>query len=187
MQDNHQLIRSILEFIKTVAIVLILAFIIKTFFIQTFLIDGSSMEPNFHNSEYILVDKLSYHFTEPKRGDVDTLIPPDNITKDYIKRIIGVPGDTLEIKQGKVFINGEAIKEPYLPKDLPTFMDGDPDNIYKVTLKKDQFFVLGDNRPDSRDSRYIGIIPKSYLIGRVILIAYPFKNFEFLHRYNFSG
>lgn len=186
MQDNHQLIRSILEFIKTVAIVLVLAFVIKTFFIQTFLIDGSSMEPNFHNNEYILVDKISYRFTQPKRGDVDTLIPPDDITKDYIKRIIGVPGDTLEIKEGKVFINSKAINEPYLPQDLPTFMDGNPDETYKVTLKKDEFFVLGDNRPDSRDSRYIGIIPKSYIIGRVVVIAYPFKNFEVLPRYNLS-
>jgi signal peptidase I len=186
MQQN-QMIKSTLEFIKTIAIVLVLAFIIKTFFIQTFIIDGQSMEPNFHNGEYLLVDKFSYHITQPKRGDVDIIIPPDDISKDYIKRIIGVPGDTVEIKSGKVFINNKEIKEPYLPSNTPTLINGDFKQSQKITLKDNQYYVLGDNRGDSRDSRYIGIIPKENIIGRTLLIAFPFKNAQVISRYDFSA
>jgi signal peptidase I len=181
---KNPILKAVLEFIKTVAIVLILAFIIKAFLIQTFIIDGTSMEPNFHNNEYLLVDKLSYHFTQPKRGDVDILIPPDDVTKDYIKRIIGVPGDTVTIKSGQVFINKKLIKEPYLPKGTQTLINDNPDDEMTVKLKKDQYFVLGDNRGNSRDSRFIGVIPKHNIIGKTLLIVFPIKNFELVNHFN---
>lgn len=184
LDRRNPFLKSLFEFIKTIAVVLVLAFIIKAFLIQTFIIDGSSMEPNFHNNEYLIVDKFSYHFSNPKRGDVDILIPPDDITKDYIKRVIGVPGDTVDIKDGDVFVNGKKLYEPYLKQGEKTLIDDDIEKQMTVKLKSDQYFVLGDNRTNSRDSRPIGPIPKINIIGKTLLVVFPTSNFKVVNHYN---
>ncbi len=184
LTQRNPMLKSIFEFIKTIAIVLVLAFIIKAFLIQTFIIDGSSMEPNFHNNEYLIVDKLSYHFSQPQRGDVDIIIPPDDVTKDYIKRIVGLPGDTVVIKNGSVFINNKKLVEPYLKAGEQTLINDNINDEMTLKLKSNQYFVLGDNRTNSRDSRFIGPIPKGNIIGKTLLVVFPTKNFEVVNHYH---
>jgi signal peptidase I len=179
--QSEQFLKSTLELIKTLAVVFIIAFVLKTFLIQTFVIEGQSMEPNFHNGQYLLIDKLSYRFKEPTRGDVVILIPPDDSTKDYIKRVIGRPGDTVEIVHNQVKVNGQIIPEPYLNQGEETqVMDSDLQD-YKTTLGQDQYFVLGDNRKNSRDSRSIGTIPKGNIVGRALFVFLPINQAHFLH------
>lgn len=174
---QNKLLKNILlnalETIKTLAIVIIVAFVLKTYLIQTFVIDGQSMEPNFHQNEYLLVDKLSYRLAEPRRGDVIVFIPPEEPTKNYIKRIIGLPGDHVEIQGGEIFVNDIKINEPYI-KDKLTISSVVAE--YDIKLKSGSYFVLGDNRNNSKDSRSIGPIPEKNIIGRTFIVLFPFKN-----------
>ncbi len=108
----------------------------------------------------MLVDKISYHFKAPERGDVVIFRAPKNPGEDYIKRIIGLPGQTIQIAKGKVFIDGQMLDESYLPQGLMT--DNETNNVlFSQTLKQNEYFVLGDNRDNSSDSRFWGVLPKS--------------------------
>ena len=172
-----EIISSILEFIKTVAIIIIVAFFVRYFVLQPFIVQGESMEPNFHNNEYLLVDKLTYRFRAAERGEVIVFHPPTAPGSNYIKRIIAIPGDTIEIKDGVVLVNGAKISEPYLPAEKTLITAPNANNVLKETLGPDQYFVLGDNREHSSDSREWGILPKANIIGRVWLIIFPLPNF----------
>ncbi len=131
-----------------------------------FRIEGSSMEPNLHNGEYVLIDKVSYLLHSPERGDVVVFTPPTNENKDYIKRVIGLPGDTVEIKGGKVYVNGILLDEPYIQqainRDQPASM-----------VKEGHYFVMGDNRNNSEDSRAFGPITAQSIVGRAWLVYWP--------------
>jgi len=134
------------------------------------------MEPNFENGDYLIIDEISYRFKAPERGEVIVFKYPKNPSQRYIKRIIGLPGETVEIKGGSVLIyknNGaETLDETnYLSKSSDT-----SGNI-KVTLNNGQYFVLGDNRPFSSDSRYWGTLPEENIIGRVWIRAWPITTF----------
>ncbi|HSD82885.1 MAG TPA: signal peptidase I, partial [Anaerolineae bacterium] len=113
-------------------------------------IEGDSMEPNLHNGEYVLIDKISYLLHPPERGDVVVFVPP-NGERDYIKRIIGLPGDTVEIKGGRVYVNDIVLDEPYLKNLTNTDMPAS-------SVKEGRYFVMGDNRNNSSDSRVFGAI-----------------------------
>lgn len=165
------LLSTIWSLIKTVTVVVVLAFVIRTFFIQTYVIEGPSMEPNFYSNQYLLLDKISYHFRPPVRGEVVVLHPPNEPTTNYIKRVIGLPGDTIEIKNGHVFINDHQLSEPYISSSVITNLEH---ITPRVVLFANQYFVLGDNRPDSKDSRTIGPITKSEIVGRTFMIVFPF-------------
>lgn len=151
--------------------VLIAFLILIHFFIATvFVVDGASMEPNFHNKEYILIEKLSYLIAKPQRGDVVVIkFPGDPEHKKYIKRIIGLPGETLEIKDNNVYINGQKINEFYIPQYVKTLPN------MKTTIGPNDYFIMGDNRENSNDSRFWGTCPKNDLIGRAIMILLPTK------------
>lgn len=131
------------------------------------------MEPNFENGEYLLVDELSYYFRDVKRGEVIVFHYPLDTSKYYIKRVIGLPNETVEIKNGEITIysgnnqEGFLIAENYIPSGLTT--EGD----IKKKLGKNEYFVLGDNRPSSSDSRRWGILPKVDVVGRVWVRAWP--------------
>ncbi|HTP10475.1 MAG TPA: signal peptidase I [Anaerolineae bacterium] len=131
-----------------------------------FRIEGSSMEPNLHNGEYVLIDKVSYLVHQPERGDVVVFTPPTNEQKDYIKRVIGLPGDTVEIKSGHVYVNGVALDEPYL-----TGLTNSNNQVYHVD--EGHYFVLGDNRNNSSDSRSFGTITPQSIVGRAWLVYWP--------------
>ena len=130
-----------------------------------FRIEGDSMEPNLHNGEYVLIDKVSYLLHPPERGDVVVFTPPNN-ERDYIKRVIGLPGDTVEIKGGQVYVNGVVLDEPYLKNLIHTDMPA-------RAVEKGRYFVMGDNRNNSSDSRAFGTITPQSIVGRAWLVYWP--------------
>src|SRR3989344_8104354 len=146
------------EFIKIIIIALIIVLPIRYFLFQPFIVKGDSMVPNFHSGDYLIVDEISYRFSDPKRGDVVVLKYPLDASQRFIKRVIGLPGETIEIKNGTVTItkNGQNIllDENYLPDSLTT------DGTVHIDLATEQYFVLGDNRPFSYDSRRWGALGK---------------------------
>ena len=162
-----------IELVKTAAIVFILAWIIRAFVIQPFIIEGSSMEPNFHNKQLILIDKLSYHIHSPRRGDVIVFESPQNHAVYYIKRIVGLPGDQITIKNGEVFVNNKKDPESYLSQGQKTIVGGSETASLEEKVGPNQFFVLGDNRDASSDSREWGLLDKNLIAGRFMVVVYP--------------
>ncbi|MDP2638551.1 MAG: signal peptidase I [Candidatus Azambacteria bacterium] len=161
------------DLIKITAVALILAGVVRYFLVQPFFVEGASMEPNFETGEYLLIDEVSYHFKPVKRGEVVVFHYPLDTSKYYIKRVIGLPEEIIEIKDGQVIIynnerpDGFVIEEEYLPENLVT------DGQVKKKLGSEEYFVLGDNRPASSDSRRWGVLTKGDLIGRVWIRAWP--------------
>ena len=131
------------------------------------------MQPNYPNGEFLLTDKVTYRFNPPQRGDVIVFKAPVNEEDDYIKRIIGLPGETVSIKNGHVYINGKMLEENYLASTLYTSGGLFLPNDKEVVVPQDHFFVLGDNRPYSSDSRAWGFVPKQNIIGRAWLVYWP--------------
>lgn len=149
---------------------------LRLFVVQPFIVDGESMEPNFHNQDYIMIDKLSYRFSSPKRGDVVVFHPPVNASENYIKRIIGLPGETVSLSREAVYINGRRLNEPYFGQNqFTTEPVREPPTI---TLDRYHYFVLGDNRAHSSDSRDWGPLDERAIEGRTWFIAFPVADFR---------
>lgn len=167
------LLAFIMELIKVAALSVAIILPVRYFLIKPFYVNGASMEPNFFNHEYLIIDEISYRFAEPKRGEVVVFRNPEDEKQYFIKRVIGLPGERVVIKEGRVqifnklFPAGTALNEAYLPADLLT--GGQID----VTLGSDEFFVLGDNRRASLDSRRFGPLPRREIIGRTWLRGWP--------------
>ena len=161
------------DIVKVTVIALILAGMVRYFLVQPFFVEGASMEPNFLNGEYLLIDEISYYFKTVERGEVIVFHYPLDTSKYYIKRVIGLPGETIEIKNGKVAIyngdnpDGFFIDESYLLREGITVGD------IKKKLSKSEYFVLGDNRLFSSDSRQWGTLPRNDIVGRVWVRAWP--------------
>jgi len=156
------------ELTKWLVVGVILVFMIHFFVATLIIVDGASMEPNFHTNEIVGINRWQYLFGTPERGDVTVIkFPGDPEHKKYIKRIIGLPGDTIIIQDGSVLINGQKINEPYLPADTKTSPN------LKRTLKAKEYFLMGDNRSNSSDSRIWGVADKRYLIGKAWLVFWP--------------
>jgi signal peptidase I len=152
-----------------IEIIFVLVFVTAWFMvIQTYEVFQTSMEPNFHESQRIVVNKATYWswIGKPHRGDVIVLNAPNKSREDFIKRVIGLPGDTVEIIDGKVYINGVKLNEPYVKRSFTYSLD-------KITVPADSYFVLGDNRDISNDSHLWGPLPGSNIIGKVFLIYWP--------------
>ena len=161
------------EITKIVVIALVIVVPIRYFVFQPFFVRGQSMEPNFEDGNYLIVDELSLRFRDVQRGEVVVFKYPNNPSQRYIKRIIGLPGETIEIKDGKVEVfnrgGGRILDESeYLSPEIQT-----PGDI-RITLAENEYFVLGDNRYASSDSRHWGPLPREDIIGRVVLRAWPF-------------
>ena len=166
------------EFAKIAIIAAIIVLPIRYFLFQPFIVKGDSIVPNFHSGDYLIVNEISYRFGDPKRGDVVVLKYPLDDKQRFIKRIIGLPGETVQIKNGKVDIlkDGKGIlldERKYLPDLLQT--DGD----VNVTLGADKYFVLGDNRKFSYDSRRWGVLPEEDIIGKAFFRVFPFGQMTF--------
>lgn len=161
------------EILKIVLIALVIVLPIRYFLFQPFFVKGQSMEPNFENGDYLIIDELTYKFREPQRGEVIVFKYPNDTSQRYIKRIIGLPGETIEIENGKVTILNEEGEKILEEASYLSSFDFTPGNL-KMTLDKDEYFVLGDNRPSSSDSRRWGALPEKDIIGRVFLRAWPF-------------
>lgn len=161
------------EILKIILVALLVVIPIRYFLFQPFFVRGQSMEPNFHNGDYLIIDEISYRFSDPKRGEVIVFKYPNNPSQRYIKRVIGLPGETIEIKEGSIIIyyqgNGQVLDESdYLFSSVQT-----PGSL-QVSLGEGEFFVLGDNRAFSFDSRRWGSLKRENIVGRVFIRAWPF-------------
>jgi signal peptidase I len=171
-EKHTKLIREVVE---TVAFTLLILFLIR-FAVQGFQTNGESMEPDFHNGEYVMVNKLAYLFQQPQRGDVIVFRYPLDIHEDFIKRIIGLPGDTITTTNTTVTIDGQLIHEPYI--SIPFNYDN---KTWK--LGPNQFFVMGDHRDNSLDSRIWGPLDRSYMIGKVVATYWPLSFLGLINTY----
>ncbi len=162
MTSMKQFLMPLWEVFEILAVAIISVFLIYRFIAQPFQVNGASMQPNFISNEYVVVDEVTYHFDNPVRGQVIVFHDPLDESEYFIKRIIGLPGDTISIRNGKVLINGSVLDEPYLPAGV--IVSGDA--VYPK-LAPNQFFVMGDNRLESFDSRSWGPVNKSEIVGVV--------------------
>ena len=172
------------EILKIILLALVIVVPIRYFLFQPFLVKGQSMEPTFQNSDYLIIDEISYRFREPERGEVVVFKYPRNPSQRFIKRIIGLPGETVEIKDGEVIIikddKTQILDESsYLPESLKT-----PGNL-RIALAENEFFVLGDNRRLSADSRSWGPLSMENIIGRVFFRAWPITALAFIEEPNY--
>ncbi|NLT20096.1 MAG: signal peptidase I [Syntrophomonadaceae bacterium] len=175
---KEQIWDFIKETISIIVIAFILAMILRTFVIEGRIIPTGSMLPTIQLQDRVMVNKFIYHFKEPQRGDIVVLEPPEilNSNEDYIKRVIGLPGDTVEMKEGKVFINGKALAEPYLAE--PINYEYGP-----VQVPEDSLMVLGDNRNFSFDSHsWNAWLTRDHLKGKAFMIYWPIDHINLLDR-----
>lgn len=177
VSGDETMIKSWLSLVQSFDIVLVIGLLFKAFVLQPFIVEGSSMEPNFHSQEIMLVDKISYRFKEPQRGDVIIFKAPKNPGDDYIKRIVALPGETIQIAKGKVFINNMLLDEDYLLPGQITD-NGTSAVVFSKNLQANEYFTLGDNRGNSSDSRTWGVMPRANMIGRAWWNIYPFSYFS---------
>ncbi len=154
------------ELLETVISAGIIAFIIITFIGQVTVVRGASMEPTLHDRERLIANKISYRFESPERNEIIIFKPPIGIKRNYIKRIIGIPGDKIEIVNGKIYVNDQALEEPYVKYRSN-------ENMPPTIVPVDSFFVLGDNRPNSSDSRYWGFVPRKNVVGKAWVVFWP--------------
>ncbi|MFO7941830.1 MAG: signal peptidase I [Bacillota bacterium] len=158
------------ELLEIVVIALILTFVIQTWVVETFVVEGDSMLDSLHDGDRVLVNKFIYNFSEPRRGEVVIFAHPGENSRDLIKRVVGTPGEIVEIRSGEVLVNGEPIEEDY--PNRPDSSDFPPTKVPPRTI-----FVLGDNRGNSDDSRSFGFVPYSEIRGRTWLIFWPPSSF----------
>jgi signal peptidase I len=173
------------EWTKALVIAIGLAFIIRYFLFAPIVVDGRSMNPTLQDQDRMIVNKISYKITEPKRFDIIVFHAPEN--KDYIKRIIGLPGDTIEYKDDILYVNGVAYEEPYLEEFKQENLDGPltesftlEEKIGQAVVPEGELFVMGDNRRNSKDSRHIGTIPMEEVLGKTSMIYWPLEDIGFV-------
>jgi len=171
-----------MEWLKAVLIALLLAILIRYFLFAPIVVEGQSMMPTLHHTDRMIVNKIGYTIGEPKRFDIIVFHATEE--QDYIKRVIGLPGDTIEYRDDLLYINGELVEEPYLedlknqlvPGELLTYNFSLEQVTNEQVVPKDHIFVLGDNRRHSLDSRDIGFIPIEEIIGKANVVYWPFPD-----------
>lgn len=162
----------LLELVKVVVLSLAIIIPIRYYVVQPFYVSGQSMEPTFLNHEYLLIDELTYRFDSPQRGDVIVFHYPRDPSKYFIKRLIGLPGETVIITNGQVTIQNQSSPEGFILEEL--YLQGATTmGDYSVKVSPDTYFLLGDNRNESLDSRIFGPVPVKNIVGRVWLRAFP--------------
>ncbi|HEU5381807.1 MAG TPA: signal peptidase I [Ktedonobacteraceae bacterium] len=167
-EKRHRLAREIVETI----VLTLLMFLVIRFAVQNFNVEGTSMEPNLHNTELILVDKWTYLFHPPARGDVIVFKAPPHPDMDYVKRVIGIPGDVITIQGTTVIVDGVTLKEVYVdPRNQGNLFAYK--NITNMKVPPGDYFVLGDNRQVSSDSRDWGFVPQQNIVGRAAFVYWP--------------
>lgn len=180
----------ILEFVQSIVLALSVFVLLYLFVAQPNEVKGNSMLPNFEDGQYLLTDKLSYQLGNPKRGDVVVFKAPatEPCAEDeceYIKRIIGLPGDRVMVRDNKVYLNGATLAEAYLPSDFVT----EPDSYLEEGVEREvpagEYLCLGDNRSHSRDGRAFGTIGKDRIVGKAFLIYWPVSAFGLVPKVSF--
>ncbi len=175
-----KIILEIWDIIKFLAPIVVIVFVVRTYIAQPFIVDGESSAPNFHTGHYLIIDEISYRFRDPARSEVIVMRYPLQPSRFFLKRIIGLPGERVVIKDGKVTLfndekpKGFVLDEPYLTQ--ATF----PAGPYRdVTLKENEYFVMGDNRSGSDDSRTWGVLPRKNIVGYAFLRLFPLKEIDY--------
>ena len=163
------------EIVETVALTLIIFLVIR-FAIQSYRVEGVSMQPGLHDNEYVLVNKIAYLFHAPERGDVIVFHFPLDTSKDFIKRVIGLPGDTITVDSTSVRVDGVLLNEPYISERA------NPQG-QRWTVPVNGYFVMGDNRPASDDSRDWGYVPRDDIVGKAVIVYWPLGNWELINTY----
>jgi signal peptidase I len=169
-----------IELLQVVIVALAIIIPVRYFFIKPFYVKGASMEPSFYDNEYLVIDEISYRFKEPLRGEIVVFKYPRDPKQFFIKRIVGLPGETVQVTGGGVFVNGDEIDETYL--NPGTTSKGE----IVVTLQSNEFFVLGDNRDFSLDSRSFGPLQENYIVGKTWIRGWPFDQITLFHPPEYS-
>jgi len=173
--SNSTLGAEIKDWIVSILIAVVLAFFIRYFIVELYMVEGPSMRPTLQSGERLVVNKFIYRFKAPERGEVLVFRYPRDPSRDFIKRVIGVPGDTIEIKDGRVFVNGELQNEKYI-------FEQTRGSYPLATVPAGHIFVMGDNRNNSEDSRFndVGFVPYELIKGKAIVIFWPVDHFKAL-------
>lgn len=166
--------------IESIVVALSIFVVIYLFLVQPHKVIGASMDTTFHDGEYVLTDKISYRFHIPTKGDVIVFKAPRNPDFDYIKRIIAIPGDTVSIKDGYVYVNEQQLNENYIKSETIILPGQYLKEGQELRLGEDEYFVLGDNRSHSSDSRQWGTVPRKDIIGKAFFRYWPLSKFGFI-------
>jgi signal peptidase I len=172
--------RALLDWAVVITVALLVAFLVRTFVLAHFVVDGTSMFSTLHDDDRVFVNKLSYRLHDPNRGDVVVLHQASGASeRDLIKRVIALPGETIEIQSCQVFIDDQPLEEPYLDPEVvtPGNCGGD---LAPVAVPEDHVFVMGDNRGGSQDSRALGPIEEDELVGRAFVVFWPQSHWQWL-------
>lgn len=178
--------RDLWEIAKVIIVSLAIVLPIRYFVVQPFIVRGASMEPNFEDREYLVIDELSFYFREPKRYEVIVFRYPRDPRQFFIKRVIGLPGEAVELKDGRVRVSNSEYPEGFLLEEQYLDPPGHPTRPNaEIKLKNDEYFMMGDNRDFSSDSRIWGPLKRELIVGRAAFRAWPFKKFGVLAHPNF--
>lgn len=172
---SRSLMRRLFEvryWLRDLILSLLLAFIVIVFLYQPVQVEGTSMMPRLVNHERIFINKFVYHFEAIQRGDIVVFWYPLDPSKSYIKRVLGLPGETVSIREGRVYVNGDPLKEPYLPAQY-----FDHQSYAATVVPPDHYYVLGDHRESSNDSRVWGPVDRRYIYGKAVFVYWPFSQF----------
>jgi signal peptidase I len=167
--SKRSLLGLVLHWARDLLFSVVLAVIVILFLYQPVKVEGTSMMPTLDDQERIFINKFVYHFATIDRGDTIVFWFPGDPTKSYIKRVIGVPGDSVEVDRGTVVVNGHALEEDYVPSEYR-----DDNSMPAKKIPSGEYFVLGDHRSSSNDSRAWGLVPRRYIYGKAVFIYWPF-------------
>ncbi|MDP3792842.1 MAG: signal peptidase I [bacterium] len=188
-QENYSGPRETWAFVwetaKIIIISLAIILPIRYYLVQPFFVKGASMESNFHDGDYLLIDEISYRFNEPKRGEVIVFRYPENPSQFFIKRIIGLPGETIEIKNDTITIHNSEFPKGFTLKESYLSLGEETIGNLSENLADDEYYVLGDNRLQSSDSRRWGSLEKRFITGKAFLRLWPFTNITTVKAVNY--
>jgi signal peptidase I len=178
--------RGFLREIVSAAVFFIAMFTLLQLAMPRSIVHGRSMEPNFAEGQYLVISRVNYLFGDPERGDIVVFNSPaaDPDEPSLIKRVIGLPGDSIEFREGETYINGVRLDEPYINE--PCFSYQCPSEETPIVLGQDEYFMMGDNRNVSQDSREFGPVPRANIIGEVLVRYWPLDKIGVVHQYQFS-
>lgn len=173
--DTTRLGEEIKDWIVSILIAVVLAFFIRYFIVELYMVEGPSMRPTLVDGERLVVNKFVYRFKEPEKGEVLIFKFPKDPSRDFIKRVIAVAGDTIEIKDGRVYVNGQLLNEPYI-------LERTRSSYPLSTVPQGTIFVMGDNRNNSEDSRFadVGFVPLNMIKGKAMMIFWPLDHIKSL-------
>ncbi len=179
-QTDSKIKSNIIELIEFVAIMAAILVVIRFFIAEPHKVSGSSMFPNFHDQDYIITNKLATKLSSLERGEVIILTNPRDKSQVFIKRVIGLPGERVKLSNGLVFVNNQQLDEPYLPTGVKSHGEAFLADDEETVVPNNSYFVMGDNRGASSDSRELGPIPKELIIGQAFLRYWPINKFSII-------